>query len=99
MVTDSTRCKKEEFLVLNTSGDATCDESFVEETIHAMKKAIILGSAFSVLALMLVSCSSEPETTSTTTRQTTVTTAPQQVGQTTTTTPHRMGAGYGFGGN
>jgi len=95
MVADSARRKKEEFFVLNTSGDATCDEWFVEETIHAMKKAIILGSAFSVLALMLVSCSSEPETTSTTTRQTTVTTAPTQpVGQTTTTTTHRMGGGY-----
>jgi len=94
-VADSTRRKKEEFFALNTSGDATCDESFVEATIHAMKKAIILGSALSVLALMLVSCSSEPETTSTTTRQTTVTTAPPQpVGQTTTTTTHHMGGGY-----
>src|SRR4029450_6771544 len=81
-------------LVLNTSGDAICDESFGEETIHAMKKAIILGSAFSILALMLVACSSEPETTSTTTRQTTVTTAPPPVGQTTTTTTHRTGGGY-----
>jgi hypothetical protein len=96
IVADSTCRKKEEFFALNTSGDATCDESFVEETIHDMKKAIILGSVFSVLALMLVSCSSTPETTSTTTRQTTVTTAPPQpVGQTTTTTTHRsMGGGY-----
>jgi hypothetical protein len=87
--------KKEEFFALNTSGDATCDESFVEQTIHAMKKAIILGSVFSVLALMLVSCSSQPETTSTTTRQTTVTTAPPQpIGQTTTTTTHQMGGSY-----
>ena len=39
-----------------------------------MKKAIIFGSVFSVLALMLVSCASEPEATTTTTRQTTVTT-------------------------
>ena len=62
-----------------------------------MKKAIILGSVFSVLALMLASCASEPEATTTTTRQTTVTTAaPQPVGQTTTTTTHRMGGGVGF---
>jgi len=94
ILSDSSYLQKEEFFALNTSGDATCDESFVEETIHAMKKAIILGSVFSVLALMLVSCSSEPETTSTTTRQTTVTTAaPQPVGQTTTTTTHHMGGG------
>jgi hypothetical protein len=80
---------------LNTSGDATCDELFVEETIHAMKKAIIFGSALSILALMLVSCSSEPQSTTTTTRQTTVTTAPPQpVGQTTTTTTHQMGGSY-----
>jgi hypothetical protein len=66
-----------------------------EETIHVMKKVIILGSVFSVLALMLVSCASEPEATTTTTRQTTVTTAaPQPVGQSTTTTTHHMGGGY-----
>ena len=55
-----------------------------------MKKAIILGSVFSVLALMLVSCASEPEATTTTTRQTTVTTpvAPQPRQTTTTTTHH-----------
>ena len=94
MVTYFTCRKKEEFFVLNTSGDATCDESFVEETIHAMKK-VIFGSVLSVIALMLVSCASEPEATTTTTRQTTVTTAaPQPVGQTTTTTTHRMGGGY-----
>jgi len=83
----------EEFFVLNTSGDATCDESFVEETIHAMKK-VIFGSVLSVIALMLVSCASEPEATTTTTRQTTVTTpvAPPP-SQTTTTTTH-MGSGY-----
>ena len=94
MVSDSTCRQKEEFFVLNTSGDATCDESFVEETIHAMKKAIIFGSVLSVIALMLVSCASEPEATSTTTRQTTVTTpvAPPS-SQTTTTTTH-MGGGY-----
>src|SRR5436190_9742313 len=95
ILSDSSYRQKEEFFALNTSVDSTCDESFVEETIHAMKKAIILGSALSVLGLMLVSCSSEPETTSTTTRQTTVTTAPPQpVGQTTTTTTHHMGGGY-----
>jgi hypothetical protein len=86
--------KKEEFFVLNTSGDATCAESFVEETIYAMKRAIILGSALSVVTLMLGSCASEPEATTTTTRQTTVTTpvAPP-ASQTTTTTTH-MGGGY-----
>jgi hypothetical protein len=78
----------------NTSGKATCDESFVEETIHTMKKAIIFGSALSVVALMLVSCASEPEATTTTTRQTTVTTqAPPPTQQTTTTTTHQTG-GY-----
>jgi len=41
-----------------------------------MKRTIIVISAFSLLGLMLVSCSSEPETTTTTTRQTTVTTPP-----------------------
>src|SRR4029450_334965 len=81
--------------VLNTSGDAICDESFGEETIHAMKKAIILGSAFSILALMLVACSSEPDTPSPPTRQPTATPAPPPpVGQTTTTTTHRTGGGY-----
>ncbi|PYJ19514.1 MAG: hypothetical protein DME71_10745 [Verrucomicrobia bacterium] len=72
----------------------TFDELFVEETIHSMKRAIILGSALSVLGLMLVSCSSQPETSTTTTRQTTVTTeAPLPPSQTTTTTTH-MGGGY-----
>jgi len=93
MPSDSTCRQKEEFFVLNTSGDATCDELFVEETIHAMKK-VIFGSVLSVIALMLVSCASEPEATTTTTRQTTVTTpvAPP-TSQTTTTTTH-MGSGY-----
>jgi len=95
MVTDSIRRKKEEFFALNTSGDATCDESSCEETIHAMKRAIILGSALSVVALMLASCASEPEATTTTTRQTTVTGPPPPPTQsTTTTTTHRMGGGY-----
>jgi hypothetical protein len=40
---------------------------------NTMKRAIILGSALSVLALVLVSCSSEPSATTTTTRQTTAT--------------------------
>jgi hypothetical protein len=78
----------------NTSVDATCDELSVEETIHAMKKAIILGSAMSVIGLMLISCSSTPETTTTTTRQTTVTAVPPQPAQTTTTTTHMSGSGY-----
>jgi hypothetical protein len=77
----------------NTSGEATCDELFVEETIHAMKKAIILGSVMSVVALIFVSCSSEPEATTTTTRQTTVTTQPPPP-TTTTTTTHQIGGGY-----
>jgi hypothetical protein len=86
--------QKEEFFALNTSADATCDESFLEETIHVMKRAIILGSALSVVALMLVSCASEPSATTTTTRQTTVTTPVQPpTSQTTTTTTH-MGGGY-----
>ena len=36
-----------------------------------MKRAIMLGWALSVFALMLVSCASSPEATTTTTRQTT----------------------------
>ena len=31
--------KKEEFFALNTSTDATCDELFLEETIHAYEKS------------------------------------------------------------
>jgi hypothetical protein len=90
---DSTHRKNKKF-ALNTSVDATCDESLFEETIHVMKRAIILGSAFSVFVLMLVSCSSQPETSTTTTRQTTVTTPmPPPASQTTTTTTH-MGGGY-----
>ncbi|HJY53490.1 MAG TPA: hypothetical protein VKD89_05645 [Candidatus Udaeobacter sp.] len=77
----------------NTSGEATCDELVCEQTIHAMKKAIILGCAFSVIGLGLISCSSSPETSTTTTRQTTVTTALPPPTQTTTTTTH-MGGGY-----
>ena len=52
-----------------------------------MKRGIILTSALSMLALMLVSCSSQPGTTTTTTpRQTTTTTnaaenrMPQSIG-------------------
>jgi hypothetical protein len=86
--------QKEEFLTLNTSDDVTCDESSFENTIHAMKKAIILGSALSVLGLMLVSCASEPEATTTTTRQTTVTTPVQPPASQTTTTTTHMGGGY-----
>jgi len=59
-----------------------------------MKKAILFGSAISVIGLMLVSCSSTPETSTTTTRQTTVTTAPPPPTQTTTTTTHMSGSGY-----
>jgi len=60
-----------------------------------MKKGMILSAALSVVGLMLVSCSSEPEATTTTTRQTTVTTAapPPPAARTTTTTTH-MGGGY-----
>jgi hypothetical protein len=31
--------RKEEFFALNTSTDATCDELFLEETIHAYEKS------------------------------------------------------------
>jgi hypothetical protein len=85
---------KRRILRPNTSADATCDELFVEETIHAMKKAIIFGSAISVIGLMLVSCSSTPETTTTTTRQTTVTAPPPVPASRTTTTTTHMGGGY-----
>jgi len=46
-----------------------------------MKRAIILGSALSVLGLMLVSCASEPSATIATTRQTTGST-PETTGST-----------------
>ena len=55
-----------------------------------MKRAIILGSALSVLGLMLVSCASEPSVTSTTTRQTTGSTP-----ETTGTTPVHPPGGLG----
>ena len=41
-----------------------------KEAIHTVKKSIILMSALSTVGLMLMSCSSEPETTTATTRQT-----------------------------
>jgi predicted naringenin-chalcone synthase len=40
-----------------------------------MKRLIIFTSVFSVLAMMLVSCASQPATTETTTRQTTISSA------------------------
>jgi uncharacterized protein YcfL len=64
---------------------AICDELLLKEAMHTMKKSIILISALSLFGLMLVSCSSQPETTTTTTRQTTVTTQPPPTIQTTTT--------------
>ena len=55
-----------------------------------MKRAIILGSALSVLGMMLISCASEPSATSTTTRQTTGSTP-----ETTGTTPGHAPGGVG----
>ena len=85
---------KKEFVVLNTSGNATCDESFVENNSF-YEKSNHIGSTLCTLGLMLVSCStSEPEATTTTTRQTTVTTAappPTTGARTTTTTTHTGG--------
>jgi len=87
--------QKEEFAALIHLAMGLVPNRLVKKTIHAMKNAIILGSALSIVALMLVSCSSEPDTTSTTTRQTTVTTqVPPPTNQTTTTTTHQMGGGY-----
>jgi len=87
--------QKEEFAALIHLATGLVPNRLVKKTIHAMKNAIILGSALSIVALMLVSCSSEPDTTSTTTRQTTVTTqVPPPTNQTTTTTTHQMGGGY-----
>ena len=64
----------------NTSADATCDELVCEQTIQAMKKAMLLSAVLSVVGLTLVSCSSTtPETTTTTTRQTTVQRQPRQL--------------------
>src|SRR5438093_1271412 len=60
-------------------------------TLCHRPSGISVTSAFSLLGLMLVSCSSEPETTTTTTRQTTVTTPPPPT--MTTTTTHTTG-GY-----
>ena len=54
----------------------------IKERILGMRKSIILVSMLSLVAMMLVSCASEPQTTTTTTRQTTTTTglAPVPVG-------------------
>jgi hypothetical protein len=84
---------KRRILRPNTSADATSDELDCEQTIHVMKKGMILAIALAGVGLTLVSCSSTPETTTTTTRQTTVTAAPPPPTQTTTTTTH-MGGGY-----
>jgi hypothetical protein len=84
---------KRRILRPNTSADATCDELDCEQTIQAMKKAMLLSGVVAIAVLTLVSCSSTPETSTTTTRQTTVTTAPPPPTQTTTTTTH-MGGGY-----
>jgi PBP1b-binding outer membrane lipoprotein LpoB len=46
-----------------------------------MKRLIIFTSVFSVLAMMLVSCASQPATTETTTRQATISTAPTPISQ------------------
>jgi hypothetical protein len=87
--------QKEEFAGLIHLATGLVPNRLVNKTIHAMKNAIILGTALSIVALMLISCSSEPDTTSTTTRQTTVTTqVPPPASQTTTTTTHHMGGGY-----
>jgi uncharacterized protein YcfL len=55
--------------------------------IHTMKKSIILIFALPIIGLMLVSCSSQPETTTTTTRQTTVTSVSPLLMATTHTRP------------
>jgi hypothetical protein len=39
MLSNSFSPKKEEFFALNTSGDATCDESFVEENNSCYEKS------------------------------------------------------------
>src|SRR5204863_9458672 len=87
--------KRKRICCPNTSADAICDELVCKRTIYDMKKGMILSAALSVVGLMLVSCSSEPEATTTTTRQTTVTTAapPPPAARTTTTTTH-TGGGY-----
>jgi hypothetical protein len=70
-------------------------KTFVEETIHVMKRAIILGSALSVFVLMLVSCASSPEATTTTTAQKATSTT---IAQTTGTTPTHAPGGANLGG-
>src|SRR5437762_11926173 len=51
-------------------------ETVIKEGVFAMKKSIVLVSVLSIVAMVLVSCASEPQTTTTTTatRQTTTTT-------------------------
>jgi hypothetical protein len=61
--------------LLEFRGKRRNDSVNEQETILAIKKSISLTSALSMLALMVVSCSSQPKTTTTTTRQTTTTTA------------------------
>jgi len=58
-----------------------------------MKRLIILTSVFSVLAMMLVSCASQPATTETTMRQTTISTAPTPTSQL-SQTPQITGGTY-----
>ena len=47
-------------------------ETVIKEGVFAMKKSIVLVSVLSIVAMVLVSCASEPQTTAT--RQTTTTT-------------------------
>ena len=54
-------------------------ETVIKEGVFAMKKSIVLVSVLSIVAMVLVSCASEPQTTTTATRQTTTTTAHHQV--------------------
>ena len=49
-------------------------ETVIKEGVFAMKKSIVLVSVLSIVAMVLVSCASEPQTTTTATRQTTTTT-------------------------
>jgi uncharacterized protein YcfL len=59
-----------------------------------MKKLIILTSVFSVIAMMLVSCASQPATTETTTRQTTISNAPTPQVSQLSQTPQITGGAY-----
>jgi len=54
-------------------------ETVIKEGVFAMKKSIVLVSVLSIVAMVVVSCASEPQTTTTARQTTTTTTAHHQL--------------------